>query len=46
MYNFLSSTERKYLYRRAFGKDYTSSELFNFEIPKKVKGNPQDRRGF
>jgi hypothetical protein len=40
MYNFLPNAERKDLYKRAFGKDYASSELFNIEIPKKMKNNP------
>jgi hypothetical protein len=46
LYNFLPSTERKDLYKRAFGKEYASSELFNFEIPKKMKNSPADKRGF
>jgi hypothetical protein len=46
MYNFLPNAERNDLYKRAFGKDYVSSDLFNIEIPKKIKGSPQDRRDY
>jgi hypothetical protein len=44
-YNFLPNTERRELNKRDFGKEYLSSE-FNFEIPKKNKSIPADKRGF
>jgi hypothetical protein len=46
MYNFLPNTERRELNKRAFGKEYLSLELFNFEIPKKNKSSLVDKRGF
>jgi hypothetical protein len=45
MYNFLPSAEKKDLYKRAFGKEYAPSELFNIEIPRKIKNSPADKRG-
>jgi hypothetical protein len=46
MYNFLPNAKREGIYKKAFGKDYASSDLFNIEIPKKIKGSPQDRRNY
>jgi hypothetical protein len=46
MYNFLPNVERKYLYKRAFGKDYAPSDLFSIEISKKLKGSVADKRGY
>jgi hypothetical protein len=46
MHNFLPNVERRELNKRAFGKEYLSSELFNFEILKKNKNSPADKRGF
>jgi hypothetical protein len=42
----LPNTERRELNKKAFGKEYLSSELFYFEIPKKNKSSPADKRGF
>jgi hypothetical protein len=42
----LPNTERRELNKRAFGKEYLSSELFNFEIPKRNKSFCADKRGY